>query len=527
MLTSQDILLRMPNSKGFRDAHTLRLATSPRAKDSYQREPSIKMQRATVKTFYTSPDKLGAHLKYVERDGAGKNEEKAKLFTSEGRNVEDAAKEPDKKEERFWKIILSPENGADIEKIKKYGMEQYTKDFVDQIEKDTGQKYRWAAAVHYDTDNIHSHIIIRGTDYDGKDVKFTQNMIQQRMRGIASAIATRELGQRTTIEIEKQKNREITQARFNNLDRQIKTRIDVQKNGDLLVSSADRYQHSRLKYLAEIGLAKKDQRGFILKPTWERDLKDFSKKEDVLKTVYGNRVPEKKQENILIYRKKWAVEGIVEKKGMADERYDKPYVLVRNKSGKLYYQSNDDLHNVREGDRVSIKNGVTTILSKEQSKTTEKTTTRSKTTQGRTTSEQNNNTRQQNQEYKTGPSMQNRPEAGRSEDPLDNDPIIIKMRRDADRIFKKKEEREAREQQAAAKKAEQEAAKNTEQKTTEKENESGFKSTENKGEDYLPEVKKAIEKREAIREQQENQGKDRFTEDHPDDEDKDWDRGWD
>lgn len=324
-------------------------------------------QRVVVKTYYTTPDKLGAHIKYLQREGAGRDGAPAELFTSEDRthNVQDAIqKEAYRNEERFFKIILSPEHGDRLDNAKNYDMEKYTKEFMADLEKETGRTYKWASAVHYNTDNPHAHIVIRGVDSNEREVQFSQNMIQHRMRGIASEIATRELGPRTEFDIAQQRQKEITQDRFTSLDRSIKAhatpRLDSQNFPyAYAVTTKDPYEAERLYHLANLNLAhptrgpKGGGVSYDLNPTWERDLKNISQREDILKNVYGKERTND-AENFILYRKNWTIEGIVEKKGLADERNDRPYVMVRTSKGSLYYYSSDALHDVHKGDRIQI-----------------------------------------------------------------------------------------------------------------------------------------------------------------------------
>ena len=40
-----------------------------------------------------------------------------------------------------------------------------------QVEKDTGRSLMWTAVNHYNTDNPHVHIVVRGVDAKGHDVR--------------------------------------------------------------------------------------------------------------------------------------------------------------------------------------------------------------------------------------------------------------------------------------------------------------------------------------------------------------------
>jgi type IV secretory pathway VirD2 relaxase len=361
----------MRMTKQTREASTLRIkrsrSGSSSSKSGFQRQYQ---QRAIVKTYYASPKQLGSHLKYIQRDGAGVNGKKPELFTASDKHhsLEDVQNpEPGRNEERFFKVILSPENGEQIQKTG-YGMENYTKDFMKALENETGKTYRWAATVHDNTDNPHAHIVIRGLDREGTEVNFSREMVSSRMRGMAQEIATKELGPRTAQEVQQQKFRETSQDRFTSIDRQIKLHSDpvLDKESNTKgyrVIATNNYENERLKNLSSVGLASKHGKEYELSKNWENTLKSHAKQQDILKTVYDkNNV--QPHDKFLVYRNKWNVSGTVEKVGQANESNDRPYVLVRNRTGKLYYHSSDDLHGIKPGDKVKIENGKTTDLSR-------------------------------------------------------------------------------------------------------------------------------------------------------------------
>ena len=70
-----------------------------------------------------------------------------------------------------------------------------------RVEKDLGQRLEWAAVNHHDTDHPHAHIVVRGVDARGREVRFDREYISNGLRWRAQELATQELGPRTELEV--------------------------------------------------------------------------------------------------------------------------------------------------------------------------------------------------------------------------------------------------------------------------------------------------------------------------------------
>jgi hypothetical protein len=329
-------------------AHELKL---PRARSSFRPSsrraspaPRGAMQRVSVKTYFFKPEKRSGYVSYMEQEGKGRDGSTPELFTGDGKDPADALHTAYPEEERFYKIILSPENGGELD------MERYTKDFMKNLETGEGREFKWAAAVHYDTEHPHAHILIRGVDEAGKDVSFSRETIGHGMRGQASRLATMELGNRTEYEIARQKQKDLHAERVTPLDKSIKERLDREnrikpKMGD---------EKNRLEYLAGIGLARQERNGsFTVDEKFDQKLKYLQRDKDILKTVYGRDAGEK-DKDFTIYRKGWTVDGVIVKKGIENEMTEKSYALVEDKKGRKYYVSDNQLKEFKTGDKVHI-----------------------------------------------------------------------------------------------------------------------------------------------------------------------------
>ena len=49
-------------------------------------------------------------------------------------------------------------------------MRRYTRRLMGRLEQDLGTRLEWIAVDHWDTDDPHTHIVIRGRDESGRDL---------------------------------------------------------------------------------------------------------------------------------------------------------------------------------------------------------------------------------------------------------------------------------------------------------------------------------------------------------------------
>ena len=154
------------------------------------------------------------HLRYIERDGVEKDGSKGALYGPDG-PVRRTFEEPRFGEKHQFRLIVSPEDAGEMD------LTSYVRRLMGQIERDLGRKVEWAAVNHYDTGHPHAHIVVRGVDRDGHELRFNRSYIASGMRWRAQEVATQELGPRHEFEIRRAHARGITQERFTSLDREL------------------------------------------------------------------------------------------------------------------------------------------------------------------------------------------------------------------------------------------------------------------------------------------------------------------
>lgn len=157
---------------------------------------------------------LMRHSIYVERDGAGRDGEPAKVFDRDLDEADGPAFVARCEDDRHhFRVIISPEYGGAIDDLK-----DYSRELMRRIELDLGTKLDWVAAEHHDTGHPHVHLLMRGVDDQGRDLVMTREYVSHGFRGRAEDLATEVLGPRLEPD---RLSQAVRLERFTDLDREL------------------------------------------------------------------------------------------------------------------------------------------------------------------------------------------------------------------------------------------------------------------------------------------------------------------
>src|SRR3546814_11909941 len=98
-------------------------------------------------------------------------------------------------------------------------MRRYTRDLSTRMEADLGTRLDWVAVDHWNTDNPHTHVVLRGKDDTGKDLIISQEYITRGISARAAELATDWLGPRTELEIQRSMAREVAKEQLTGVAR--------------------------------------------------------------------------------------------------------------------------------------------------------------------------------------------------------------------------------------------------------------------------------------------------------------------
>lgn len=295
------------------------------------------------------------HLKYLKRDGVTRDGARGRLFDATSDDVDEGAfAERAKQDRHHFRFMVSPEDGDLLTDLK-----AYTRDLMVQMEADLGTPLEWVALDHYNTDNPHIHITIRGVAEDGRDLVIDRDYITFGLRARAQDLATLELGLQTELELRAKQQAEIGQERLTNLDRTLLRDaengvLDTRPDADGPIESPSQSALlGRLITLRDLGLAEEIDPGrWRLSPNLEASLRALGERGDIIKAMtrtLSARGLERSAVEYAIHDGEHCqpVLGRIIGKGFADEITDRMHLVVDGIDGRTHY--------VEVGDMASIE----------------------------------------------------------------------------------------------------------------------------------------------------------------------------
>ncbi|MBB5217516.1 relaxase/mobilization nuclease and DUF3363 domain-containing protein [Parapusillimonas granuli] len=324
-------------------------------------------RRVTIKTLLVnqrqaSPQSLSRHLRYVERDGAGRDGEPGRAYGPQVDEADlDAFKERCANDRHHFRFIVSPEDGVELDDLR-----TYTRHLMGRMEADLGTRLDWAAVDHWNTDNPHTHVIVRGRDDTGQDLIIAGDYIADGFRHRASELATEWLGPRTELEIQQTMQREVEQERWTSLDRTLQREISDDGRVHIARFNEPKLQRQRLlligrlQRLQRMGLADEMQPGtWAIHTDAEKTLRALGERGDIIRTM--QRAMSGQQRDLAVFEPSddgRTIVGRVAAKGLADELRDRGYLVIDGVDGKAHYvalNAHDEPANYPTGAVVEVK----------------------------------------------------------------------------------------------------------------------------------------------------------------------------
>ena len=302
-------------------------------------------RRVTIKTRLVNLSKAGprstvAHLRYIEREGVDRQGGPGHAYGPTTDTADTAAFEERGRGDRHqFRFIVSPEDAEQLDDLR-----TYTRHLMARMEADLGTRLDWVAVDHWNTNNPHTHVVLRGKDDTGKDLIISRDYIAEGMRHRAAELATEWLGPRTELEIQRAMQREVDQERWTGLDRTLqRLAVDGLVGPEKLAEPRLQRQRQiligRLQRLQQMGLATEQQPGtWTIHADAESTLRAMGERGDIIRTM--QRAMSGTQRDLAMFQPGEdgrAIVGRVVGKGLADELHDKGYLIVDGTDGKAHY----------------------------------------------------------------------------------------------------------------------------------------------------------------------------------------------
>jgi type IV secretory pathway VirD2 relaxase len=238
--------------------------------------------------FRSAP--LTKHITYLKREGVTRDGTDARIFDATSDAAEERAfAERCEDDRHHFRFIVSPEDAAELGDLR-----TFTRELMTDVARDLGTKLDWIAVDHWNTDNPHIHVLIRGRAEDGQDLVISRDYISRGFRDRAAERVTLELGPRSERDIQSALEREVEAERWTSLDRALRIAADegagvadLRPNASGEDLSLRRLMIGRAARLERLGLADQVAPGcWTLKPGIEDRLRELSIRGDVIKTMH-------------------------------------------------------------------------------------------------------------------------------------------------------------------------------------------------------------------------------------------------
>jgi len=303
-----------------------------------------RIARHQGRAFRSAP--MAAHLSYLKREGVTRDGQKARMFDADIDGADDAAfADRSKGDRHHFRFIVSPEDAPEMTDLR-----AFTRDLARQMEADLGTKLDWVAVDHWNTDNPHIHLLVRGVDQNGQDLVISRDYISRGLRSRAEQLASIELGPKPEHEIRSALEREVGAERWTRLDAEIRMAADETGAIDLRPDhpgSNDpeirRLMIGRLQHLEKMGLAARAGPGeWMIGLEAERSLRDLGMRGDIIKTMHRAFAEKGWDRGVSDYvidagAAPAAIIGRLVDKGLHDELTGEAYAVIDGTDGRAHH----------------------------------------------------------------------------------------------------------------------------------------------------------------------------------------------
>jgi hypothetical protein len=255
-------------------------------------------QRVVVKAFVArhggmrgvaNPAKaIAGHVRYLARDGVGHDGSDANFYGPEGdieRSNVNEATSTWAEDRHHFRLIISPEQADKMEDF-----EGYVRDVMRDVGADLKEpKLTWIAINHFDTDQPHAHVLIRGVRAKGTTLIIPRDIISHGIRHRAEQHAQILLGNKTRGEAEQQLFARTKANYWTDIDGKLGNLAQVNE-GVLPSTELNRHDtfgaiaRGRVIHLERMGLATRSAQGVTFAPDLKRRLDTLQRSRDEIRS---------------------------------------------------------------------------------------------------------------------------------------------------------------------------------------------------------------------------------------------------
>jgi type IV secretory pathway VirD2 relaxase len=300
--------------------------------------------------FASAP--LAKHIAYLRREGVTKDGTDGRIFDAQSEAADTKGfAERCADDRHHFRITVSPEDAADLADLK-----TFTRELMTDVEGDLGTRLDWVAIDHWNTDNPHIHVLVRGRADDAKDLVISRDYISRGMRDRAAERVTLELGPRTEMDIRSALEREVEAERWTSLDRALRDIAD-EAGGLVDLRPGANGEDPMLRLLLLGRAAKLERLGLVdlegpacwsLKPGLEPTLRELGTRGDIIKTMHRAMTSAAREPDVAGFAlhgdtPEDPVAGRLVARGLHDELRGSAYAIIEGVDGRTHHLQFSDL----------------------------------------------------------------------------------------------------------------------------------------------------------------------------------------
>src|SRR5216684_1855719 len=325
-----------------------------------------------VRQGFRAAGAVRAHLSYLRREGVTKDGAAARMFDAVSDDADlRAFAERASDDRHHFRFIVSPEDATEMEDLR-----AFTRDLVKQMEHDLGTRLDWVGIDHWNTDNPHVHLIMRGADDRGDTLVIHRSYISHGMRERAAELVTIELGPQSEHEVRRKLAGEVGADRWTRLDATLRREAQRTEDGVLdfrpEVARSDAVGDEiralligRLQKLERMGLARAvGPARWLLAEEAEPSLRELGIRGDIVRTMqraFSAQGQARSPTDFAIsdapIMSEQTVIGRVVEKGLDDELKGSAYLVADGVDGRAHYlrvPNFDAIADVPEGGIIAV-----------------------------------------------------------------------------------------------------------------------------------------------------------------------------
>jgi type IV secretory pathway VirD2 relaxase len=257
-------------------------------------------QRVVVKAFvarHTGPSSvanpgksIAQHVRYLARDGVGYDGTEAEFYGPNGGLEREAVNDETSawaQDRHHFRLIISPEQADKMDDL-----QGYVRDVISDVAKDLNEPaLNWVAVNHFDTDQPHAHVLIRGVRAKGSALIIPRHIISHGIRGRAEEHAQILLGDKSRSDAERQLYARTKANYWTDIDARLSKLAQVNE-GVLAANELNRHDtfgalaRGRVIHLERMGLATRAKEGVIFATDMKQRLDKLARSRDEIRSYW-------------------------------------------------------------------------------------------------------------------------------------------------------------------------------------------------------------------------------------------------